>query len=354
MNILYIVPSLIQAGPVNVVLELVQVMQEHGHTCDVAYITNRTDRDQNVFPCRTFELKKSVKLHWNNYDVIHSHGFAPDRYVMFHKPRSCRAKTVTTMHNFVFREYTMRYGLFGGILRGAAILLAAQSHDEVITLTNVAKRYYSRYFPPRKLHVCANTRQLDQSWPDEADIKAVNDFRSRNNLDLILGSNCSITIRKGLDQAIKALPQLPSTGLVLTGDGPAMNSLRQLAQECGVGERVLMLGRRSRAWRNLQLYDIFIIPSRNEGFPLSLLEAASMGKASIGSDIDIFRDIFTYDELPKFLLDDIDSLVAVIRQVADDLSGYGNRLREHFQREYSAEEFYRRHIVIYNVESKLG
>jgi glycosyltransferase involved in cell wall biosynthesis len=65
--------------------------------------------------------------------------------------------------------------------------------------------------------------------------------------------------------------------LLLIGDGPEREALERLCGELGVAPRVLFSGFRPDARRLLSLMDLFVLPSRSEGLPVSLLEAMSAG-----------------------------------------------------------------------------
>ena len=92
------------------------------------------------------------------------------------------------------------------------------------------------------------------------------------------------------------------------GDGKERQPLQELAQTLGVADRVLFVGRKPAGFRFLQLADIFVMPSYSEGFPLAMLEAASMQKAIVCSDIPVFREIFSEQEIVTFELDNTNSL----------------------------------------------
>lgn len=71
---------------------------------------------------------------------------------------------------------------------------------------------------------------------------------------------------------------LPDFKYCIVGDGKERQPLQELAQTLGVADRVLFVGRKPAGFRFLQLADIFVMPSYSEGFPLAMLEAASMQK----------------------------------------------------------------------------
>jgi phosphatidyl-myo-inositol dimannoside synthase len=98
--------------------------------------------------------------------------------------------------------------------------------------------------------------------------------------------------RKGFDKVIAALPQLaqrfPDVTLAIGGDGPDRTRLEALAQDNGVGDRVLLLGRVDDAMRGalLSSADLFVMPTRRagrsvEGYGIVYAEAAWYGVPSV-------------------------------------------------------------------------
>ena len=94
--------------------------------------------------------------------------------------------------------------------------------------------------------------------------------------------------RKGFDQVIRALPRLTERGLdvhhVIVGIGEDHRYLQDLAAECGVAQRVHLLGEvgMDDLPRWLNAADVFAMPNReidgdNEGFGMVFLEAAACG-----------------------------------------------------------------------------
>ncbi len=87
--------------------------------------------------------------------------------------------------------------------------------------------------------------------------------------------------KKGQDIAIEATGILKTRGidcrLDIIGDGDSGAFLQELACRNGIDDRVRFLGNRSRRsiYSSLKDYDIFLLPSRNEGFGLTVAEAMS-------------------------------------------------------------------------------
>ncbi len=85
--------------------------------------------------------------------------------------------------------------------------------------------------------------------------------------------------KNGLDTVIRALPLLPVVRFVVCGAGPVERTLKSLAQELGVGGRVLFRGYidHEELIQELRQADIFVRPSRSEGMGNSFIEAFAAG-----------------------------------------------------------------------------
>ena len=81
--------------------------------------------------------------------------------------------------------------------------------------------------------------------------------------------------------------------VLLAGDGPLRGSMERLAAELGVGASLRFLGDRRDVNRLLASAHIFALPSRWEGFPISILEAMRAGLPVIASDVGGVREAVT-------------------------------------------------------------
>jgi glycosyltransferase involved in cell wall biosynthesis len=78
---------------------------------------------------------------------------------------------------------------------------------------------------------------------------------------------------------------LPSAKLLVVGTGPAEPELRRLVHALGLGESVVITGRRDDAPAIIAAADVFVLPSLFEGLPLALLEAMSSGRAIVATRV---------------------------------------------------------------------
>jgi len=94
---------------------------------------------------------------------------------------------------------------------------------------------------------------------------------------------------KGFDVLVAALRPLadavPSSRLVLIGDGPQREELRVAARDLGVGGRVLVTGVTPDIAGWLAAADVLAAPSRNEGMGRAIVEAMALGLTVVGAAV---------------------------------------------------------------------
>jgi GalNAc-alpha-(1->4)-GalNAc-alpha-(1->3)-diNAcBac-PP-undecaprenol alpha-1,4-N-acetyl-D-galactosaminyltransferase len=105
--------------------------------------------------------------------------------------------------------------------------------------------------------------------------------------------------QKGYDILIDALAQLPHDldewNLLILGDGPLEHGLKELAETLGVASRIHWAGVQADPYPYYRAGRIFVLASRHEGMPNVVLEATSVGLATIVTDActgvhDIVKD----------------------------------------------------------------
>ena len=134
--------------------------------------------------------------------------------------------------------------------------------------------------------------------------------------------------QKGFDLLIRALAQIEDVALVLVGEGSERRPLQELAENVGVAERVVWKEWSDDARSYLGAFDVFVLPSRFEGFPLALLEAllarSAVVAADVGSVAEAIRDGETGLLVPA---EDPVALARAIRRLLSD-ADLGRRLGE--------------------------
>ncbi len=128
---------------------------------------------------------------------------------------------------------------------------------------------------------------------------------------------------KGLDVLIEALPLLPGVQLVLIGSGPETGALRRQCERLAVADRVEFrdVPWDEKAADHLASFDLFVLPSRDEGFPVTIMEAMLAGIPVVASDVGSVRE--SVDDGTTGLVvppDDPAALAGAIRRLVDDPS----------------------------------
>ena len=85
-------------------------------------------------------------------------------------------------------------------------------------------------------------------------------------------------------------PDYPRLHLALVGDGPLEPTLRRLAAELGVADRVVFAGPVPGALRPQIAFDVAVLSSTAEGFPNVVVEALAAGVPVVATDVGGVRD----------------------------------------------------------------
>jgi len=91
--------------------------------------------------------------------------------------------------------------------------------------------------------------------------------------------------QKGLEVLIEAAAQTPGVQFAIAGDGPERPALERQITRLGLDGRVRLLGRREDAPDLLAACDLFVLPSRFEGLPVSVVEAMAAARPVVATAI---------------------------------------------------------------------
>lgn len=93
---------------------------------------------------------------------------------------------------------------------------------------------------------------------------------------------------KGFDLLINSFQRLanhhPDWQLLILGEGPLAAELTALRDDLQLSDRVVFTGVVNNPFPILQRAELFVLPSRTEGFPMALGEALCCGAAAIATD----------------------------------------------------------------------
>ena len=329
MKIAYLIPYIANSGPVNVVRYLCDELKKE-HEIDLYYFKNIV---KTPFPVKAQRIGLTEKIDFDQYDIIHSHGVLPDAYVWLHRRAIKKAKTVTTLHNYVKEDYKYAYNPIKAYVLERVWNLVTSRHDKVVTLSRDAVIYYRKFWKNKNLTFIYNGIPSGYAYAFRSGTQMYPESRCRK-IGLI-GSG-DITARKGFDQPIRALKYLPNCEVYIAGRGQQIDNLTKLAKEVGVEERVHFLGFQKDIASFIESMDIFVVPSRSEGCPLVLLEIARSGKPVVCSDIPIMLELFSEDEVTFFPLENIEELALSIEKIYAGKEAFGNKIFQKYLSSYTS------------------
>ena len=161
---------------------------------------------------------------------------------------------------------------------------------------------------------------------------------------------------KGLDSLIDAwtivVRNVPHARLVLVGDGPSRFNLESKVSALGLEKQVEFAGSSTDPSQFLQQSDLFVLPSKEEGMSIALLEAMALGMPVVASDIPGNRRLIENDAFGRlFPVGDPESLAKTILETWADPERaqlLGEAARRRVEEHYSIEAVARRHLDLFD------
>jgi glycosyltransferase involved in cell wall biosynthesis len=228
---------------------------------------------------------------WDHFDVLHYHALGPGLLAPLPK-YLCQARVVQTIHGLDHQR--AKWGLGARAILTVAAWLSARVPDATLVVSQALAQHYLSRYGRSVLHI-PNGVNEPLSKPEPAEITRRWGLR-KGRFVLFVGR---LVPEKAPDLLIRAFRHIDTClRLVIAGDSCFTNhyttSIRQMAS---ADPRVLFVGYvygQSLA----ELYNnaaVFVLPSVLEGFPLTLLEAASYGTPIVASDLPPHVEVLGHD-----------------------------------------------------------
>lgn len=125
---------------------------------------------------------------------------------------------------------------------------------------------------------------------------------------------------KKVDQIIRVIAELkmnyPNIKAAIGGTGPETNKLHQLSNDLGLNDTIDFLGfvPEDELPEFLASGRIFLLTSETEGFPRTIIQAASCGAAIVASKVGDMTDVIDH-EINGFLVDNWDDTTSFVNYV---------------------------------------
>jgi glycosyltransferase involved in cell wall biosynthesis len=286
-------------------------------------------------------------------DLIHSHGYKPSVIGFLVKLLSGIPVTATCHLWFLQGQIPLKMKLMIKLE-----LFFYRFFPVVIAVSEPIRQTLLGYgISSEKVLVVNNGITLDDYREYEDDRKR----EIRAKLDLGENDCCLLNVgrlsrQKAQCNIISAAKKLksvdPSLKYFIVGEGSLFDELQDQISCEGLQDTVGLLGFRDDIRDLLQVADVFLLPSRDEGMPIALLEA-------VASRVPVL--VTAVGDVPKLISDSYSGVVVQVDNV-DDLCRGICRLRESssfsdeitqnawlgLRKVYSSEAMYRAYSEIYN------
>lgn len=207
-------------------------------------------------------------------DVVHAHNPTPTIYAAAAARMAGVPSVVSTRHSLVARPWRIqveiKYGI-GSRFCDWVVGICNATTDNIRSLHSVS--------PKKLVRVYNGTVQVAEVEPEAHPAKAGFTL-------LYVGRLAAVKNHRLLLTAFgSALKSMPSLRLWMVGDGPERQTLEQLSFGLGISEAVTFWGQRLDVSPFFSAADAFIMSSRSEGLPMSLLQAFSAGLPAIVTNV---------------------------------------------------------------------
>ena len=228
---------------------------------------------------------------------------------------------VQTPHGHVF------YGHFGSLESKFFLLLeklAARLTDKLVALTEQERMDYVKFAvaPSSKLLTIHSGVKLDRYLKGPFGRNRRRELLGFDDQDLIIGFVGWLLPIKGVMQLLKAMEiiciKYPHARLVYVGKGGLEKDLKVETERLGLTANVKFLGWRDDIAEIMPLFDIFVLPSLNEGMGRVLVEAMAAARPVVASDVGGIPDLIKAGENGLLVPPgNIQALAAAIGQLID-------------------------------------
>lgn len=306
MKILHLLSSSGYYGKEAVVVNLCSALEKLGCTAEVgAFLNEQAPNDEVVvraheqglgaktFACRgrvDFGTVKTIREYIvsQQIDLVHTHDYKADLYGYLAARRAGRP-VFATCHLWFCT--TLRERFYAGLDR-----FVLKNFDGVIGVSPpIGSTLQKSWVPRDKVSVIAN-------GIDFSPLLTVEDNASRREFgsDLTIGIVGRLARQKGhaflFAAARGILEKFPGARFVVIGEGPDRKSLEVMAADLGITNSVCFAGYRGDMPNVYAGLDLMVLPSLDEGLPMTLLEAMAAKRAVIASAVGAVPEVIEHGQ----------------------------------------------------------
>lgn len=254
----------------------------------------------NILVSLTFSVSCALLLFWKRkeYDIVHFHGASLPLFFNLPLLKILRKRVIA-------KVAAAKVGTEAGSLRGRyfglgnmIIRLLHMVDAFIATTTEINEGLQKDGFSLKKINKIPNFIDFTIFSPGSSHVKSKIKMKLGYKNNKVVTFSGRFIPRKGVNFLLEAwgevVTNFPDLRLLLLGDGPLLEEMREQVTGMGIDSSVDFKGSVHHIIDFLHATDIFVLPSLQEGMPNSLLEAMACGlpvvATRIGGVVDIVRD----------------------------------------------------------------
>jgi N-acetyl-alpha-D-glucosaminyl L-malate synthase BshA len=277
--------------------------------------------DYPLFKYPPYSLSLSAKMaevaESENLDILHVHYAMPhatSAYLAKKMVGKRGIKSVTTLHGTditLVGTHSSFYKITKFSIEKSDGITCVSNYlrdttRKTFKINKEMKVIYNFIDTKRYKRTVKKNKKLDFVGKDDKVIIHISNFRPLKNIDHII-------------KVFHLVSREVKSKLLLVGDGPDTYRMRNIVSRLKLEDKVLFLGIQENIIPLLNMSDLYMLPSKSEGFGLSALEALSCEVPVIGTDIGGLKEVVEHGK-SGFIFDpeDIDSMTKAAVKILSD------------------------------------
>lgn len=360
MKILYVITGLGNGGAERVVCDLANEMFKKGHDVKIVYLTGDAlttpdHKEIELIKVNLNDLKSLLPTYIRltkiirklRPDVVHSHMVHANILMRLVRVTTPICKLICTAHS----------NNEGGSLR---MLAYRATHHLANVTTNVstmaAQTFESlRAVPSEGMRTIYNGIDLNKFEYNSS-------ARSNINSELTIDESHKLILAVGRFNEAKDYPNLLKAisllkkeitypfKVVIAGDGELRNLIEDMIGSLGLEKEVVLLGRRNDIPELMSAADLFVLPSKYEGFGLVVAEAMACECLVVATDCGGVAEVLSNSDFlvpPAHAVELKNKMKYALEIEDEDKSIIVNKNLNHVQENFSLEDIVEKWTILY-------
>ena len=376
MNILYVLNSGNPGGMEYHVLDLVKGMTERGHKVFVwcnqgqmfqHYIDAGAESHFKIAEkAIDFGFIKELKefLQNNKIDVVHAHEVKSVTNSLLAAKLAKTPVKISHTHTPISEWQVPKFNKFRNILVNNFVVNFFSTKEIALTESRKIKKQ-KEGIRATKLEVIPNGVNVTQfDIPNDQKNAFKQQILARYNLPhnaFIFGLLSRMTLEKDHKTLLKAFSKFLNSiksnkdrevFLLLAGGGDLEMELKALAAELNIAEKTIFTGRFTdfEKVKYYSCFDVFVFPSKAEGFGIVLIESLAAKIPVIASNLPVLKEV-AEDKIDYFEVGNVQQLQEKMLHAYNNYEDVKNNINsafDHVYSTYSIENFLDKYEVLYS------